>query len=273
MISRALGLMAGLLLIASPSFPQSLASGSAPTAAADFIIDNSFLVEEAVNQDPGVIQTTLNWVRSGDGDWESAVGQDWPLASHRHQFSWSLPWNGGQLPLSVGQAVVSYRYQISDVSKETLGIGARVSAILPTDRDGEEHGVGLQAAVPVTAEWRRLHLHANAGVTWTRQRSSEHPQRTSLVSPYFAGSVIWPTASMFQVMLEDVVEFEAFLDAGARRRRNTTMTISPGLRGAFNVGRNQIVVGAAVPVDATTDGQSVSVLGYFSFEGPFRRSR
>jgi hypothetical protein len=274
-IRRALGTLAGLLLLSASASAQNSPGDSRPlpTAAADGIVDNSFLVEETFNQDPGIIQTQFTWLRADGGDWEGAVSQDWPLLVHRHQFSYTLPWDGGSLPAHIGQAVVSYRYQIADVSDARPGLAARLSVILPTGREGDDDRPGLQAAIPMTAVWRRLHVHANAGLTWTHQVRSESGATASLTSPYLAASVVWPTASMLQLMLEDVVEFEALLDANARRLRRTTMTVSPGLRGGWNVGRNQVVLGAAVPIDASDSGRSVSVLGYVSLEGPFRRNR
>jgi hypothetical protein len=273
-IGRALGSIAGVLLLAASTAAQpSPDSRPAPTAAAAGILDNSFLVEETFNQDPGIIQTAFTWMRDPGGGWESAVAQDWPLRVHRHQFSYTLPWDGGSVPTRLGQVALSYRYQIRDVSEEAPGVAARLSVILPTGRPGGDNRPGLQAAVPMTAVWQRLHIHANAGVTWTHQVRGGQGTTANLTSPYLAGSVVWPTASMVQLMLEDVVAFEAFLDATAHPRRRTTMTVSPGLRGGWNVGRNQVVLGAAVPIDSSTEGRSVSVLGYVSFEGPFRRSR
>ncbi len=278
-IRRTLVSLACLLVVVRPASAQP-SSGQpslddrrpAPTAAADGIVDNSFLVEETFNQDPGIIQTTFTWLRDDAGGWAGAIAQDWPLRVHRHQFSYTLPWDGGGLPSHVGQVVVSYRYQFVEVSEESPGVGARVSVILPTGRPGDDNRPGLQAAVPMTAVWKRLHVHANAGVTWIHRVRSDTGTAASLTSPYVAGSVVWPTASMFQLMLEDVVEFDSFLDADARRGRRTTMTVSPGLRGGWNVGRNQVVLGAAMPVDTSGRGSSVSVLGYVSLEGPFRRS-
>jgi hypothetical protein len=274
-IGRALGSLACLVAFATAASAQSstAAPRPLPTAAADGIVDNSFLVEETFNQDPGIIQTAFTWVRSEGGDWEGAVGQDWPLRVHRHQFSWALPWDGGGLPADVGQLSVSYRYQFVDVSEKTPGVAARVSVILPTGREADDNRVGLQAAVPMTVAWRRFYLHANAGVTWTHHVRSAQGATANLTSPYLAGSVVWPAASMFQLMLEDVVEFDASLDEDARTRRHTTMTVSPGMRSGWNVGRNQVVLGAAVPIDTGDNGRAVSVLGYVSLEGPFRRNR
>jgi hypothetical protein len=271
-IGRALGVLGALLFSVAASEAQPPTVPSQPTAASAGILDNSFLVEETFNQDPGVVQTTFSWVRSGDSGWRSTVAQDWPLLVHRHQFSWALPWSGGGIPLRTGQVVVSYRYQFADLGEHRPAVAARISAVLPRDRPGEDH-LGLQAAVPMTIAWRRFHVHANAGVTWTQQRHNEGPGAVRLASPYMAASTVWPTESMFQLMLEDIVEFEASLDDSGGRRRRTSMTLSPGLRGGWNIGRNQLVVGTALPVDVSAEDRSVSLLGYVSFEGPLTRRR
>src|SRR5512144_2099823 len=59
-----LGLATAGLLAAAP------ARGQGAVAAPPPIQDNSFLVEEAYNQDPGVVQTIQTYARvAGTGDW------------------------------------------------------------------------------------------------------------------------------------------------------------------------------------------------------------
>jgi hypothetical protein len=86
-----------------------------------------------------------------------------------------------------------------------------------------------------------------------------------------AGSVVWRAAPMFHLTLEQIVDFvENFDDVGGTER-DTVYTVSPGFRTGWNIGDQQIVVGAAVPIIATASRSRVAVLTYFSYELPFRK--
>ena len=60
-----------------------------PAAA---IQDNSFLIEEAYNQEAGVVQhiQTLRRIRR---DWFYTFTQEWPLGSQAHRFSYTVPYS------------------------------------------------------------------------------------------------------------------------------------------------------------------------------------
>ena len=59
------------------------------------ISDNSFLVEEAFNQEAGIFQNIFNAARS-EHAWASTFTQEWPIASQTHQFSHTLAWANGE---------------------------------------------------------------------------------------------------------------------------------------------------------------------------------
>ena len=46
------------------------------------ITDNSFLVEEAFNQEAGVVQNILTWTRGHHGTWDGNFTQEWPAPGH-----------------------------------------------------------------------------------------------------------------------------------------------------------------------------------------------
>src|SRR5215216_2892737 len=59
------------------------------------IQDNSFFIEEAYNQGPGVVQHILNVpIDSTNGSREIAPSftQEWPVFSQIHQFSYTIPY-------------------------------------------------------------------------------------------------------------------------------------------------------------------------------------
>ena len=52
--------------------------------------DNSFLIEEAYNQDAGVVQHISTFQRTRGDVWAYSFTQEWPLGGIQHQLSWSL---------------------------------------------------------------------------------------------------------------------------------------------------------------------------------------
>ena len=54
------------------------------------IADNSFLIEEAYNQEAGVVQHINTFVRpDGGGAWAYSFTQEWPLRGMRNQLSYT----------------------------------------------------------------------------------------------------------------------------------------------------------------------------------------
>ena len=49
------------------------------------IADNSFLVEEAFNQDSGIVQNIATFRSAGRNEWDASFTQEWPLRGRRHQ--------------------------------------------------------------------------------------------------------------------------------------------------------------------------------------------
>lgn len=86
----------GLLPCAHTAEPT---SDSKPARNVDGFTDNSFLVEEAYNQEPGVVQHIFGAFYGqnklgGADDKSLSLGftQEWPLFSQTHQFSYTVPY-------------------------------------------------------------------------------------------------------------------------------------------------------------------------------------
>ena len=70
------------------------------------ISDNSFLVEEAYNQEAGVVQHISGFTRtSGASGWGYSLTQEWPLGGRRHQLSYTVPLTSTGDPASTGRAM------------------------------------------------------------------------------------------------------------------------------------------------------------------------
>ena len=58
------------------------------------IQDNSFFIEEAYNQEPGVVQHIFNLAidfTNGSREIAPSFTQEWPVFSQTHQFSYTIP--------------------------------------------------------------------------------------------------------------------------------------------------------------------------------------
>lgn len=206
------------------------------------IQDNSFLMEEAYNQEPGVVQHISTLLRPrGGGTWSYSFTQEWPALGQRHQLSYTVPIEHG-----VGDVAVNYRHQLIGIGGAgRVALAPRVSALVPTQSG---RSTALQMNVPLSLELTRHAVtHWNGGATLMR---SDGPV-------YNAGaSAIWLVRPLVNLMLE--VTWTGTAGSGET-------IVSPGVRWAHNLGRLQIVPGIAFPIDHGT-------FFYLSFEHPFKSS-
>lgn len=217
------------------------------------ILDNSFLIEEAFNQEEGVFQNIFTWVRDRDGAWGAAFTQEWPAPAMRHQLSYTVPFASTGSAQGFGDLLLNYRYQLREETASSPAISPRVSLILPTGREGDGLGagtLGVQLNLPVSKQFGDFYVHANAGHTWLPDVSN---------TTHVGGSAIWRMKPMVNLMLEGVVEL------------GDATTLSPGVRGGWNFADRQLVVGAAMPITRADGRTTTAVLGYVSYELPFRR--
>lgn len=238
-----------------------------PDAAAQSkfgIADNSFLVEEAFNQETGIFQNIFVMTRSRTGLWSGSFTQEWPVPGQRHQLSFTAPLSVLSGDATFGDALINYRLQVSNGAGAAPAFAPRLSLVLPTSADRRAFGVsgaGWQVNLPLSKESGALMFHANVGATRLREGGSGTPWTTT---PFAAGSVIVAVRPMFNLMLEAFTESRPG-DGG----RDVSTTFAPGFRTGINVGTHQWIVGLAVPV---TRGalRDHGVLGYLSWELPFR---
>ena len=234
------------------------------------ILDNSFLVEEAFNQEPGIFQNIFNVRVAEEGGWETTFTQEWPVFSQTHQFSFTLPFASADGASGVGDLLINYRWQALMETATRPAFSPRVSLILATGSESDgfgNGGAGWQVNLPVSKQFGNTYLHWNAG--FTHLPSATGPVREhNLLTPHAAVSGIWRVRPMLNLMLESVVEWEESID-GATERRDTIFTLSPGFRTGWNAGDAQTIFGLAMPVAFGGDATDVGVFAYFSYELPF----
>jgi hypothetical protein len=231
------------------------------------ITDNSFLVEEAFNQEPKIFQNIFNWSRTNQL-WQMTFTQEWPVPGERHQLSYTLVLTGIDGVDRFGDALVNYRLQVLDEGPGRPAFAPRVTAILPTgSRAIGAHQGGVQVNLPFSKQDEDFYFHWNAGATYLPRKD-----RADLWSPQLAGSAIYRVADMVNAMLETVLTYAATDQPDGRTIHLRALTLSPGIRGGWNLkGEKQIVIGAAVPITWTTGTVLSGVFAYFSYELPFTK--
>jgi hypothetical protein len=97
----------------------------------------------------------------------------------------------------------------------------------------------------------------------------------NLMSPAFAGSVVWNTRPYVNLMLEGVWTLQDSVIGFQQTHRDRVATISAGVRGGWTLpGDQQVILGVAVPVTLTEgEDHSTALLVYFSYELPFTSNR
>src|SRR6185369_17848086 len=101
-----------LLLIAFLLLARTLHAQGQATTPPEPISDNSFLIEEAYNQAPGVVQHINTFTRSRGGDWLYTFTQEWPVGSMKHQLSYTFAALSVGRADGVGDFALNYRYQL-----------------------------------------------------------------------------------------------------------------------------------------------------------------
>jgi hypothetical protein len=132
--------------------------GAAEKRPIDIIEDNSFLIEEAYNQEPGVVQHIFNAAYNNDSrrrGWDFSFTQEWPVFSQDHQFSYTIPSrhlkDGADRIYGIGDILLNYRYQALEEGDLLPAFAPRFSLILPTgnrDRGTGDGVVGYQWNLP-----------------------------------------------------------------------------------------------------------------------------
>lgn len=253
-----------------------LATGSAGAAEeTKKIRDNSFLMEEAYNQERGVVQHIQAFQYMEGGSWAYTFTQEWPVPKETHQLSYTIPVSrvkDGAAETGIGDIGLNYRYQA--ILADPIAFAPRLSLLLPTGDDEKGLGngaMGYQANLPLSVELSEKWVtHWNLGATYVaRAKGSEGAEADTLGFNYGA-SMIYLLSENFNFMLEAVgTSSESVEDAGLTSREHAFF-INPGVRFALNFNSGlQIVPGFALPIGVGPSGGEYGAFLYLSLEHPF----
>jgi len=263
-------------------FPALLFAAFLPRATAqefsEAIEDNSFLIEEAYNQEDGVVQHIFNGYYLRDTrDVTYSFTQEWPMGGQTHQFSYTIAFlSFSGRPGGLGDAQINYRYQLWG-EKEWCWFAPRLSIVLPTGKsaDGLGSGVfGIQLNLPASKRWTNEFVaHVNVGTTILPNvestTSGGNSVRRTLRTYSVGTSGIYLVSGNVNLMLEVLYNYSASISESGTLEFSSGTIVSPGFRCAINIGQFQIVPGLAIPISFTSTARDVNFFAYVSFEHPF----
>ena len=196
------------------------------------IQDNSFLIEEAYNQEAGVVQhiQTFMYLKKSR-DWLYTFTQEWPVPKETHQLSYTIPVVHMSDPTNssgIGDIALNYRYQA--VLKEHIALAPRFSVILPTGDYKKGLGtdsVGLQVNIPLSVELSdKFVTHWNLGATYTPRSKEPGGARADTTAFNYGASLIYLATENFNLMLEAVGTSAESTVANSRQTPSSSIPVS-----------------------------------------------
>jgi hypothetical protein len=263
------------------------------------IKDNAFLIEEAYNQEDGVVQHILLWswawgrqrgLRTRFSEFQ--YNMELPICGQDHQLSFAIPYqdlyerdtvtgdvfeNGG-----LADIPINYRYQLTREEEWYVSTAPRFTVILPTGDEGRGLGlgeVGYEFDLPISKQCGDFGLHLNIGFGHTPGVSL--PLGPGIDSPrhdlwsYNLGAAIqWHVNLDFNLFVEAVAVWEDGINEFGEKARDTLAFVNPGFVWApYTSDEVQWVVGASVPIGLTRESEDIGLIFYMSIEHAFKRDR
>lgn len=243
------------------------------------IQDNSFLIEEAYNQEYGVVQHIQFFQRQWiSHDWVYSFTQEWPVdPAPRNQLSYTIPvFHFGGNGTGIGDVLLNYRYQVLGDGEAKYAFAPRFSVLLPTgdsSRGFGAGGTGLQINLPFSVVHNNmLTTHWNLGTTITPSQKNPLGETAKTYVANAGQSFIFSVNNRLNLMLETVWTSPESVVARGKTVRDHTVLLSPGVRWAYNFKSGmQIVPGVAFPTGVGPSSGDWGILLYFSIEHPYRK--
>jgi hypothetical protein len=237
------------------------------------IQDNSFLIEEAYNQEAGVVQHIQSFQYMKGDRWSYNFTQEWPVPNEIHQVSYTIPVMRLEAPghTGLGDVLLNYRYQA--VLKERIAVSPRFSLILPTGDYQKGLGtdtVGYQVNLPLSVELNdKFATHWNLGWTFTPNAKNEIGEKADTLATNYGASLIYLASQNFNLMLEAAGSAGQQVVGQGATSPDNSFFLNPGMRFAINCAWGlQIVPGISFPIGIGPSKGEYGVLTYLSFEHP-----
>lgn len=248
------------------------------------ISDNSFLIEEAYNQERGVVQHILlleNIFAYRDKFSNEEMGmtfaQEWPLGTQMWQGAYAVSSNREFEDVWLD---LQLRYQMP-IQDNALALAPYAKIAFPIAEKGDDEinggrlGIGLPVSATLSDQWT---MHLNFSAEYLRLKEFERlGPGPAIVADYgndaveagMGTSVVYSLAPIFDLMMEFVYATE-MLSEPSYRNETSEALLSPGFRKAWNFTSGaQMVGGLGFPVGLKGDVPDFAGLLYLSFEHSF----
>jgi hypothetical protein len=222
------------------------------------IRDNSFLIEEAYNQERGVVQHILTNRTAWDADGLAGpetkfeFTQEWPLWGEQVQGSYTLP-----LVTPFAGANIHVRYQLLNERADEFSVAPRFSLLWEYDSDLLfKDMLGYQVNLPISKEFDAKRIgHANIGATYRQDREWIY---------HVGASGIYAWRPTLHLMLEAL--------NSTQKNAPPESVVNPGARYAVNTeGGTQWVFGVSIPVVVRAGVSDYGFFLYMSLEHNYFR--
>jgi hypothetical protein len=273
-----LAILVPMILLVLPV--RTFAQSSIAVTRVGPIQDNSFLAEEAYNQEPGVVQHIQTFTRLWNSKtWAYSFTQEWPVPDHwRHQLSYTLvdAKPSQNLNSSFGDLLLNYRYQLVGDGETRLAVSPRATLIVPTGsvKNGSGYGgAGLQAVVPASYVINRHFVsHYDLGGTLIPHARDAAADTAHSYGYNATGSLIWLAHARVNGMFETSWTSTHIVSRPHGTDVQNSLWLAPGARFAFNFKSGlQIVPGVAYVAGVGPSSGNPGAFFYLSFEHPMWR--
>jgi len=246
------------------------------------IRDNSFLIEEAYNQEKGVFQNILlfQFDRAEEDDARDylptgSFTQEWPLGGPQHQFSYTIPFRLDGPFRFIENMWLNYRYQ---VEAGPVFLAPRLSLQIPLS-SAETGGLrGYQVFLPCSWEpSNRWSIHMNGGYGYSTNSFHATDDRIRLHAVTLGTGINYNLSAQLNLVVETLWlsdDLTVSHKDGDIHDRLTAWVVNPGFRMAINFPNYaQLVLGCSAPAsfNSETDSWRLGGLFYISYEAFFRR--
>lgn len=236
------------------------------------IEDNSFLIEEAYNQEKGVIQFINTFYRQRNGDWGYSFTNEMPVKKQQHQFSYTVNVARVDGTTRFGDTYLNYRYQAAGLGEgDKVAVAPRFSLIVPTGSHRHETGngaVGFQFNLPVSVTHsKKFVTHWNAGTTLTPRSRSRTGERANTKGFNLGQSTVFLAKPKFNVLLETAWNYNEKVVGRDRTQGEYSLLLNPAIRWAWDLKSGwQIVPGIGAPIGVGPSKGERGVFLYLSLE-------
>jgi hypothetical protein len=249
------------------------------------IEDNSMFLEEAFNQEKGIIQHINNLVvpSTEEDEMEYSYSEEIHI-TRRSQFSFSLhipierSIGNTETASGLGDTYFSYRYTIMD-KYDPVMIIPRITLIVPTGDAQQSLGDGAWGSQLAVAVTKRLHrkLVTHFNVSYTLLSGAERyfydesvlvAHRTRNLSQKSIGvSGVYLAGKSINFFVEALATRDEDISSNGKIVAETSFVLNPAFRFGFDIGSAQIVPGFGLPFFFQQDErQSTGLFFYLSLE-------